>query len=161
VAEPNIRLRPIRIQDASVLFKWRNDPEVIKWSRNNVPLTDYSAHLALMARRAVDQTGEIHRLVVHDDTPVGTVWTVFDPEEAGAVPEVHYRVAPEWRNKGIATTAVRCFLEQTVLELRHGRFKVPIIAGNKASERVAEKLGLHPGARTALSEDREIVEWIR
>ncbi len=151
------------MNDAHLLLVWRNDPEVIRYSRHNIPQTDVVGHMKWVRSRVHGRHGEIYRVIeTNDGIPVGLVWTTFDPD-GDDVPEVHYRIDPWWRHRGIASTAVPIFIEQMVNVIRGGAFKCPIIKGNVPSEHLAARLGLHPGSEAPLSRDdpRVLVEWIK
>lgn len=157
-------LRPLTMSDASILLAWRNDSEVIKWSRQAGPQSDLDAHLKWLRSRLAGRSGERFRIIETeiDRIPVGLVWTTVDSDNQCDVPEVHYRVDTAWRNLGIASRIVPMFVRNIVAPLQNGMFKCPIIKGNTPSERVAVKLGLHPGPSGPISrnDQRIIVDWI-
>lgn len=160
-----LRLRHVRMKDSSILIAWRNDSETLKYARctNLVRLEEHLKWLAI--RVAGSKEGEILRIVEtkNEHIPVALIFTTFNPNDIGDIPEIHYRVAPEWRNRGIASVGVPLFIKEVVLGLGRGeRFKIPIIEGNIPSEAIARRLGLSPVNRNPVSDDdhRILVEWV-
>lgn len=82
--------------DASLLMKWRNDPETRRWSRTTEQV-DPEGHRAWLRRSLANDNRLL--LVVEDDAgPVGTVRWDYDAD----VWEVSVTVAPERRGTGLA-----------------------------------------------------------
>jgi RimJ/RimL family protein N-acetyltransferase len=152
------------MSDASILLAWRNDQEVCRWSRVSSPQTDLKGHLKWLRSRIDGKPGEILRIIQteYEEIPVGLIWRTFDPDSVD-IPEIHYRVDPLWRHQGIASMAVPTFVGEVLQHINGGVFKCPIVEGNVPSERLAAKLGLHPGHRLQLGESdpRIIVDWVQ
>ena len=64
-----VTLRRIREQDLETLFKWRNDPAIFKWCRQNDVLS-WESHLRWFKRQDLDATIEMY-VIVADDKLVG------------------------------------------------------------------------------------------
>ncbi|MDB5238017.1 MAG: hypothetical protein JWM46_287 [Candidatus Kaiserbacteria bacterium] len=157
-----LRLRKPTMYDADILLAWRNDPEVIRWSRIQARQDDREGHLNWLSKRLDDKPTEIFRMIETTDcVPTGLVWMSRDSDDA--VPEVHYRVDPAWRRRYIASRAVPDFVRDFIRPIRNGSFKCPIFRGNVPSERIAEKLGLHagPAYRMSDTDTRVLVEWVQ
>lgn len=73
-------------------------------------------------------------------TAVGTLGTKGGPDEAGRV-EIGYGLIPEARGRGYATEAGRVFLTHLLARPDVLRVTAHTARGNRASERVLEKLG--------------------
>jgi hypothetical protein len=152
------------MSDSNALIAWRNDSETRKYVRKT-SLVQPEEHLKWITSRIAGKAGEILRIVETTDEhiPVALVFTTFNPKDVEDVPEIHYRVAPEWRRRGIASVAVPMFIREIIPGLeRGGRFKIPIIEGHSHSESIARRLGLSPGNRGPVSDDdpRILVEWV-
>jgi RimJ/RimL family protein N-acetyltransferase len=105
--------RPATLQDARLLWQWRNDPATRASSRSSdeVPWEDHTRWL----------TSTLHRtdrilLVVEDPAgtagPVGTVrWDLLPEPAAGSARchewEVSITVAPQWRGQSLARPLLR------------------------------------------------------
>jgi len=155
-----LKLRPLRLSDASILIAWRNDPVVRKYARFTDPV-ELEGHLEWLRARVEGVAGELHNIFeTSEGIPVGYVYTTFGE---GRPTELHYRVAPEWRNKGIASSMLPLFLEENPKIFKDCTLVVPIIEGNVPSERLAANLGLHPSRRYPVSEtdSRVLVDWVK
>jgi len=152
-----LNIRPVTLDDARVLFNWRNDPLTRKNSRtqDEVP---WENHVAWLGKRVRGEVPSCKLYIAEDaGVPVGTVRA----DEEGGVVEISYTVAPDHRGKGVGKRMVVQFA-QTVLppgtklkaEIKKG--------GNESSEHIAKALGLSPVSERA-SEDpadpRPLVLW--
>lgn len=118
-----MQFRKVTIDDAQLLFEWRNDPETRKMSRDTSELV-WDNHVAWLSRRL--QQGD-HGLYIAtlDGSPVGTVRLDKD--------EISYTVAPEHRCKGIGEAmliAAKNTFGPKVAEMKRDN-----IASAKAAER--------------------------
>ncbi|WP_414471782.1 GNAT family N-acetyltransferase [Microvirga sp. M2] len=120
-----MRIRPVVIGDARVLFDWRNDPLTRAMSRTTDPV-EWDRHVAWLTRRL--EAPEPHLYIAEvDGRPVGTIR--IDGEE------VSYTVTPSERGKGYAVEMLRWARE------RFGMLTAGIKPENEASIRAAEKAG--------------------
>lgn len=119
------------MQDAELLLEWRNDPETKRAHRDTADVS-WEEHLAWLERILADPSREL--LVAEENgVPVGTVRA----DLSGVVRELSWNVAPDTRNRGIATRMVTLFAAQL-----RGPIRAEIIVGNTASARVAERAGM-------------------
>lgn len=82
------------MQDADLLFAWRNDPQTRIASKDQSELT-FASHIDWLERRLRNQTPHLY-LAEDEGVPVGTFRIDGD--------SISYTVAPDHRGKGIATT---------------------------------------------------------
>jgi RimJ/RimL family protein N-acetyltransferase len=131
LSENGFRLRRVLPQDATMLFKWRNDPATIAASRQAVPVTS-SEHARWFETALGDPDRQIY-IGEYERTPVGTVRV--DRRADGQ--EVSWTVAPGARGKGIGKAIVKM-----VADTLAGRIYADIKTGNAASAAIAEHAGL-------------------
>lgn len=129
-----LTFRNASIDDARLLFDWRNDPTTILNSRSNSDLV-FESHISWL-KATLDNP--IRRLLIteQDGQPVGTVRV--DHEADGSV-ELSWTVAPEARGRGIASRMVQLAVDE-ILGSCTVRAEVKI--GNEASIKVARAAGL-------------------
>jgi len=124
-------LRGATIDDARLLYEWRNDPAARSASRNIVPL-DFESHVRWLEGTLKNSLREL-LIAEIDGTPVGTVR--LDRSAEGT--ELSWTVAPGVRRKGIG---------KAIVALACRRAKPPIYAemqeGNIASIKIAEFAGM-------------------
>ncbi|GCA52255.1 hypothetical protein KGO5_04720 [Sinorhizobium sp. KGO-5] len=120
-----LTFRRATIEDAKMLFDWRNDPETRAMSRDtSVLLMDN--HLAWLTRRlALSEPGLY--IAEIDKIPVGTVRLDQD--------EISYAVSPSHRRKGIAEKMLNRAFEL------FGPKIAEVKRENTASVKVAERTG--------------------
>lgn len=121
----DLSYRAATIDDARVLFDWRNDPLTRAMSRNDAPV-EWGEHLAWLERRLA--LPEPHLYVVEaEQTPVATFRIDSD--------EISYTVAPGHRGVGIATASLR------LARQRFGALRAEIKTDNVASIKAATRAG--------------------
>lgn len=127
---PDVRLRPVRPEDATAHFEQQADPESAAMAA--VPMRDragFDAHRAISMR----DPDNVLLSVVVDDEVVGSAMS-FRRDGAR---HVGYRIAREHWGKGIATAALGLLLE----ELAERPLIATVAEHNVASLRVLEKHG--------------------
>ncbi len=128
---PVIELRSAEMTDAQLLFEWRNDPSARVQFLDPEPIK-WDEHVAWLQDALVSESHLI-RIAEVSGTPVGTV--------RGQLVEGAWRlswsVAVSARGRGIASEMVR-----QLVDLLEGPVFAEIKAGNVASNRIAERLGM-------------------
>jgi RimJ/RimL family protein N-acetyltransferase len=90
-------MRPANIDDARILFEWRNDPLTRQMSKNS-DLVEWEEHVAWLGRRL--SLSEPHLYVAEDaGCAVGTIR--IDGRS------ISYTTAPEIRGRGYATAMLK------------------------------------------------------
>ena len=151
-----IDFRPLAMSDAQALFVWRNDPDTCRFSRDTKPAV-WDGHVKWLARRVNGHPTEKHFVATNDDgISIGLVWITDQDDDQKR--ELHYRMDPNYREKGLGTAMVMIFADR---HLKNRPFSCPIIEGNERSEKIARHLGLAPHARHPIGDgdERVIVEW--
>jgi RimJ/RimL family protein N-acetyltransferase len=119
-----MKLRPATIDDARILFDWRNDELTRAMSVNSDPV-EWEGHVKwLTARLQRDEPG---LFIAEDSEPVGTIR--IDGEE------ISYTVAPSHRGRGVAKAML------SVAQDLFGQKVARIKAENVASIRAAAGAG--------------------
>ena len=120
-----MKFRLANLDDARLLYEWRNDPQTRASSINSEPIA-WDTHVAWLARR-LDRDEPHLYLAEVDGVLVGTFRLDGD--------EISYSIAPDSRGKGLA---------QQMLAMASERFgaKIALVKkSNAASARAAEKAG--------------------
>ena len=126
-----MKLRPATLEDADLLFQWRNDPETRKASHNIADVAR-DEHLRWLTGIVADKNRKLF-IAEEDGTPVGTVRA----ELSGGVFELSWTVAPGARGRGVAKRMVALLASQIA-----GPIRAEVKSGNVASVRVAEHAGM-------------------
>ncbi len=108
------------------------------------PQPDFAGILSLVAEmlQAAPALEEWTRLIVHeaDRTLIGTIGTHGPPDD-GAV-EIGYDIVPAYRQQGYASEAAQAFVAWLASRPGVTRIAAECEAGNPASIRILEKLGM-------------------
>ena len=111
MSSPQVRVRPATQEDAELLHRWRNDPEVRGLSRSSDPIA-LDTHAAWL--RASLASPDRHLLLVEaeDGTPVGTTrYDLLSPGDDGGGArtrwEVSITVALEMRGRGMGSSTLQ------------------------------------------------------
>jgi ribosomal-protein-serine acetyltransferase len=149
---PRLALRPFHRRDADALVEavWASLLELSRWLPWPHPRYGRSDALRFIRDSAAAwEDGRAHDLAIrsHADgvTHLGniSVWSTSRREQSG---EVGYWVRSDRTRQGIATEAAARVLQVAFDELRLHRVVLRVAVGNRASDRVAEKLGfVHEG----------------
>jgi len=144
-----VSLRLATIKDAELLLAWRNDPLTREASRNSGEVP-WENHVAWLEKSLLMSERKLY-IAEEAGVPVGTVRA---DRLANGVQELSWTIAPEARGRGLAKEMVFLF----VRKILPGESLLAVVkAGNTASEKIAEALGLHPASPdTALD---NLVEW--
>ena len=140
-----VTLRPWQDDDApAIVAAIDGDPEIAGWL-DAVPqpyrLADAHAYLAQCRRAWADGTGTTFAILDAAGASVaGSIGArLGDPVQA--VAEIGYWIAPHARGRGFATHALRLLAGWLLDEVGLARLRLQADLRNKASQRVAEKVG--------------------
>ena len=152
--ESSLIIRPVTMEDASLLFEWRNEEETRRQSRTREVVT-LEGHIRWLEDLLKSPT-RILCIAECDGQAIGTVRA--DAREDGYT-EISYTIAPNARGKGLSKPMVLRFVEQYI----GGKQLAAVIKkGHGPSESVAKALSLKPFSEIA-SEDpddpRPMAEW--
>ena len=142
---PRLRLRRSQPRDAEAISAYRSDPEVHAhqgWDHTDPE--HVRREIEEMLRRVPGGSGGWVQFTVEtlaDDQLVGDVGLRVAEDEPGVV-MVGYTMAPAAQGKGYATEAVGALVDYAFDTLGADVVRAYADAGNVASVRVAEKVGL-------------------
>jgi RimJ/RimL family protein N-acetyltransferase len=128
----NIKLTPATMEDADLLFSWRNDPETRKASLSTRSIA-FSDHIIWLSRFLKDESKKMYIARKGDGQPVGTVRV----EKIDGRYELSWTVAPEARGNGMGKTMVA-----KMARMMSNPITAKIKQNNPASVRIAEHAGM-------------------
>ncbi|WP_221411683.1 GNAT family N-acetyltransferase [Arthrobacter crusticola] len=159
--DKSVSLRALTDDDWRLEYELSRVPDVPAWTYYPADMDeDY-------ARRRIARTKERHQerlagryAVLLDGLPVGTAGMA---EVEDAEPELFYVLSPAGRGHGAATGSVR-LLTEWLSSQGFSAVALETLAGNTASERVAERAGFrntgsHPG--THRGQAVQLNRWLR
>lgn len=135
-----MKLRPATLEDAELLFGWRNDRQTREASVNTDP-AGWEGHLAWLRASLASPARTL--LIAETDRPVGTVRIDYRDET-----ELSWTVAPDARGKGLGKTMV-------LAAMPSGPVIAHIKNGNIASQKIAKAAGFE------LARDGLLERWER
>lgn len=132
--QQSIALRPASVDDAELLWLWRNDPETRQQSRDTAPIS-WRSHMRWLDM-ALSDSGRRIMMAVRDGKPVGNIGLHRLP--SGGC-EASITIAPEMRGTGLGRTLLSSAcadeMDDTYAAIR---------TGNEASRRLFESCGFEP-----------------
>ncbi|MFD9899667.1 GNAT family N-acetyltransferase [Mesorhizobium sp. NPDC059025] len=120
-----MKLRPATVEDARLLFDWRNEPLTRAMSVNAEPVT-WEAHLKWLSARLARPDPGLY-ICEEDGNALGMVRVDDD--------QISYSVDMNFRGKGVATRML------TLARHHFGPKRARIKRNNEASAKVATKAG--------------------
>jgi len=129
--EKGLYLRPATLEDAKILFEWRNDPQVRVASHNQDEIS-FAAHLSWLRDSLENPVRKLY-IAEEDGISVGTARADWSD---GAY-TLSWTVSPKSRGKGIGKRMV-CFLVKQIRKPIRAEVKV----GNLASIKIAQEAGM-------------------
>ena len=138
-----MRFRAATIDDAEMLFLWRNDAET-RMQSINAEAVDWDDHLRWLSARLADRACDL--LVAECGGPIGTVRIDRHQEGPVTVSTLSWTVAPHARGQGHGKAIVRRARPE-------GQVRALIKRENRASQAIAKAAGLR------LVEDGPVQLW--
>jgi [ribosomal protein S5]-alanine N-acetyltransferase len=135
-------LRAWRLDDAEALYKLRSDPEVDRFLDYYPEDIDEAREWIAEAIDKSQKRAELHWAIASKDTDsvVGTCrFFRWSPTFCRA--EIAYTLAHAYWNQGIMTRAIRAIVHYGFSHMALNRIQATVAVGNKASQRVLEKVG--------------------
>lgn len=126
----NLLLRPATLEDAELLFAWRNDPQTRAASHNQDEIP-FQAHLDWLKTSLCNPHRKIY-IVEEDGKPVGTVRADWKQDAF----LLSWTVAPAVRGKGIGKRMVSLLIQT---------LNAPVCAEIKVGNTASEKIALYTG----------------
>ena len=133
----DIRIRLVSESDAKTLLKWRNLPEVRKWSRNSEYI-DLTTHQEWLKKRLSDEaSNNLIFIIDNDKTSVGMVR--FDFPHL-LLPCLKFLVDPNYQKLGIAELAINLAVKHLLKIVGSANIYAAIHFENIASLKLFSKL---------------------
>ncbi len=144
IKTPRLRLRPRRMRDLEASLALDREPGTTRWIDG--PWDDPAAHEAFVKARIRGPypAGLGYWVIARAERPQEFLgWVLLIPEDAvGPEIEIGWRVRTAARGQGYAPEAAANLLAHGFAELGLTRVVAEIHAENRASRRVAEKIGM-------------------
>lgn len=141
---PRFRLRPRTLADTDACLAMDNEPGVTRFVRG--PWDDPAAHRAFINARTRGPypTGQGYWSITPREAPEHFLgWVLLIPVDAvGPEIEIGWRLRPETGGRGVATEAALPLLQHAFETLGLEQVIAEIDVPNRASSRVAEKIGM-------------------
>lgn len=144
IETPRLRLRPFTLDDLDQFTALAADPSFQAWSLLG-PLDAEQARSKLEALIALYEMHGFSKWAIatkQDPRIIGYCGLGLEEIEGRSLPEFGYRLAPAFRGQGLATEAARAAISDAFERLDLPEIHAYAEAGNAASLRVLEKLGL-------------------
>jgi RimJ/RimL family protein N-acetyltransferase len=135
-----LTLRTWTLDDVGAITRACQDPEIPRWTTVPTPYSKSDAVDWLEVVTDPDLDGQLHFAVTDagDGSLIGSMslWIIRQ-----AVAEIGYWTVADARGRGHTPRALRLLSHWALDELELQRLQLGTIVGNRASERVAEKVG--------------------
>ncbi|WP_405147791.1 GNAT family N-acetyltransferase [Sphaerisporangium sp. NBC_01403] len=136
-----VRLRALEPSDAETLWRWHNDPEVMRWMSDGYPPS--LDHLTKDLRERAPDSFQSLTLFIEtlDERTIGIVaLRDAEPETGAAVLDIYLGEKDTW-GQGYATDAMRVICRYGFEKMRLHRISLTVVAENAGARRVYEKVG--------------------
>ena len=158
----DITLRPWQPADTPFVFDSCQDPDLQRWTRVPVPYT--ALHAATFverhARPQPEDDGAFFAVTKTDTGEVLGSMSFNHIDWAFAAADAGYWIARDARGQGFATRALASLIEWGRRELRLVEVRLQVVAGNVASQRVAERTGFE-AAGIERADGHDLLAFVR
>lgn len=155
-----IRLRPLEPEDVDALWRWHNDPEVMRWLT-----ADHPESLAQIRKRFEEKKSNSYESVVFgiETVAVGTLIGVIGlrdarPEQGRAELDIYLGEKDHWGG-GYGTDAMRVICRYGFDMMRLHMIALWVVAGNEAALHVYKKIGFQVDGRHRQSFRGQDGQW--
>ena len=93
-----------------LLFKWRNNPLIYKWCRQN-DFIDWNAHSLWFENLGLDKSIKMYLICKDNGTPIG-VCGITDIDLINQRAEFSLYIGPEYQGNGFSKTALRLLFDR-------------------------------------------------
>lgn len=135
----NVRIRPLREEDAQTSYKWRNDTEVFKYTGANydheITLEDEANWIRIISKNK----DEYRCAIIADEEYVGNIY-LTDIANGTATYHIFIGNKDYW-GKGVAKEASRQIIEYGFNELNLNQINLKVKHDNIAAKALYVKLG--------------------
>ncbi len=129
--ETTLSLRLATLEDAQILFEWRND-SLVRAASHNQDEVSFENHLSWLKKSLKNPTRELY-IVEENGIRIGTIRSDWDD---GAY-TLSWTIDSEFRNKGFGKRMVCLLVKKIKVPLR-----AEVKVGNTPSIKIAEEVGL-------------------
>jgi RimJ/RimL family protein N-acetyltransferase len=157
-----VTLRPWEPADTAFVYDSCQDPELQRWTRVPTPYTalDAATFVERHARPQPEDDGAFFAITKTDSGEVLGSISFGHIDWAFASAAAGYWVARDARGQGVATRALASLVEWGRRELRLVEVRLEVLAGNVASQRVAERAGFE-AAGIERSDGHQFLAYVR
>jgi len=152
--DKDLELRPFTMADVPAIVEACNDPEIQHWIPL-IPRPYTEEDASAFVRGDVPRIGQQQFAITEGGRLVGSIGMGVNESRTG---HIGYWCAPQARGRGVTTRALRLLSDYAFSELALERLELLTDPDNRASQRVAEKVGfqregvlrshlLHPDGR--------------
>ncbi|MEI8073276.1 MAG: GNAT family N-acetyltransferase [Bacteroidota bacterium] len=162
----NIQIRPWQKQDAQALASIANNRKIWNNVRDQLP-NPYTVMDALQWMNHIkDQNPEQHQAILYNGLVVGNIGCKPQEDVYRKSIEIGYFVGEPYWGKGIATEAIKLFVQHLIEKFQPIRIYAEVFAHNQSSMKVLQKNGffLESIRRNAAIKNNEIVDdyvWVK
>ncbi|MBN1900071.1 GNAT family N-acetyltransferase [Candidatus Sumerlaeota bacterium] len=129
-----IMLRPATLEDAKLLFDWRNDSVTRDVSFSSEPIA-WETHIPWLEKVLQNPSRKVYiGERMEDHIPIGQVRFDLHSEEEI---EINIAVAPAWRGRGLGTTLIREGVDRIQRDFDGIRTIIALIKPDNAASRKA------------------------
>lgn len=137
IKSERLLFREIDLSDTDYIVEWRSDPEVYKYFKNPVEITN-EQHIDWFQNHYLTDDSRIDLMALDaNDDRVGVFGLIIDGNSA----EISYIVAPNQQHKGFATEGVLRLIKYAIDKYNVSRITAEIKLNNIPSIKLIEKLG--------------------
>lgn len=141
-----LQLREFVLNDADAVYEFQTNPDVIRYMGGDGAVETREDAMRIITDIwfvEYKKYGYARYAMVHkgDQRVIGFCGLKFEPE--AGLPDIGYRMLPEYWGQGLATEAAWAAIEYARDVLRVEKFFGEVVEENVASINVLEKLGLH------------------
>jgi RimJ/RimL family protein N-acetyltransferase len=162
----SIQIRPWQKQDAQALAAIANNRKIWNNVRDQLP-NPYTVMDALQWMNHIkDQKPEQHQAILYNGLVVGNIGCKLQEDVYRKSIEIGYFVGEPYWGKGIATEAIKLFVQHLIEKFQPIRIYAEVFAYNQSSMKVLQKNGffLESIRRNAAIKNNEIVDdyvWVK
>jgi RimJ/RimL family protein N-acetyltransferase len=138
-----VKLREWTLDDVPAVTQACQDPEIPRWTTVPTPYreADARAYIEVITDPTLEDQVNLAVTRVTDGVVIGSISLMIVKPKVG---EIGYWAAAEARGYGYTPRALRLLSKWAFGELKLPRLQLGTFPGNRASERVAEKVGYVP-----------------
>ena len=135
----NVRIRPLQEQDAYTSVKWRNDPEVFKYTGNTYKNEILLETELAWINRVIKNENEYRCAILADDVYVGNIYLTDITSESA---EYHIFIGnKDYWGKGVAKQASLQILQYAFQKLKLKFVHLRVNRKNEFAIRLYKKIG--------------------